>query len=194
MSSQELGERMICSAARVSSHKVRTGALTGDDYAKLIQVVGELEKADIFIDDSAGLNMFELRAKARRLAAKKSLGLVIVDTAARWATDGPGTAAGGRHLARWAVARGRDPRLAVSQLNCPLVRQDSGRSADRGSARRHLVTTGEREKVPIRDLAGNAMKLWTVDQAVSCDWHDGRSAGAPARWLQVTKKIRRSLS
>jgi len=79
MSAQELGERMMCSSARVSSHKVRTGALSGDDYAKLVQAAGELEKADIFIDDTAGLNMFELRAKARRLQAKHPLSLVIVD-------------------------------------------------------------------------------------------------------------------
>jgi replicative DNA helicase len=79
MSARELGERMMCSSARVSSHKVRTGSLSGDDYAKLIQAAGELEKADIFIDDTAGLNMFELRAKARRLQTKQPLALVIVD-------------------------------------------------------------------------------------------------------------------
>ena len=79
MSAQELGERMMCSSARVSSHKLRTGSLSGDDYAKLVQAAGELEKADIFIDDTAGLNMFELRAKARRLQAKHALSLVIVD-------------------------------------------------------------------------------------------------------------------
>jgi len=78
MSAQELGERMMCSSARVSSHKVRTGSLSGDDYAKLVQAAGELEKADIFVDDT-GLNMFELRAKARRLQAKHALSLVIVD-------------------------------------------------------------------------------------------------------------------
>jgi len=80
MSAQELGERMMCSSARVSSHKLRTpGALSGDDFGKLIQAAGELEKADLYIDDTAGLTMFELRAKARRLASKKKLGLVIVD-------------------------------------------------------------------------------------------------------------------
>jgi len=79
MSAQELGERMMCSSARVSSHKVRTGSLAADDFAKLVQAAGELEKADIFVDDTPGLNMFELRAKARRLQAKHALSLVIVD-------------------------------------------------------------------------------------------------------------------
>ena len=79
MSARELGERLMCSLARVSSHKVRTGALSGDDFAKLVQAAGELEKADIYIDDTAGLNMFELRGKARRLSAKQPLSLIVVD-------------------------------------------------------------------------------------------------------------------
>ena len=88
MSAQELGERLMCSSARVSSHKVRTGSLSGDDYAKLVQAAGELDKADIFIDDTAGLNMFELRAKARRLQAKHALSLVIVDYLQLMSGDG----------------------------------------------------------------------------------------------------------
>lgn len=79
MSARELGERMMCSLARVSSQRVRTGGLSGDDFAKLVQAAGELEKADILIDDSAGLNMFELRGKARRLQTKHPLSLIIVD-------------------------------------------------------------------------------------------------------------------
>ena len=79
MSARELGERLLCSSARVSSHRVRTGSLSGDDCTKLVQAAGELEKADMYIDDTAGLNMFELRTKARRLQAKQSLALIIVD-------------------------------------------------------------------------------------------------------------------
>ena len=80
MSAEELGERLMCSAARVSSHKLRTGSLSaGRPWPSSCRRPARLEKADIFIDDSAGLNMFELRAKARRLQAKTPLGLVIVD-------------------------------------------------------------------------------------------------------------------
>ena len=175
MSSQELGERMICSAARVSSHKVRTGALSGDDYAKLIQVVGELEKADIFIDDSAGLNMFELRAKARRLAAKKTLGLVIVDYLQLMMGDGRAenrqqeVANISRSLKQ--LARELEiPVIAVSQLNrSPEVRQDKRpqlsdlRECLAGDT---LVTVSETgERVPIRDLAGvSDVSVWSLDK------------------------------
>ena len=80
MSKQEISERMLCSAARVASHRLRSGqTLPNDDYYKLVTVAGELEKAPIWVDDTAGINVFELRAKARRLQAKHALSLVIVD-------------------------------------------------------------------------------------------------------------------
>ncbi len=82
MSKQEISERMLCSAARVASHRLRSGqTLPNEDYYKLVTVAGELEKAPIWVDDTAGLNVFELRAKARRLASRvqPALGLVIID-------------------------------------------------------------------------------------------------------------------
>jgi replicative DNA helicase len=130
MSAPELGERMMCSSARVSSHKVRTGSLSGDDYAKLVQAAGELEKADIFIDDTAGLNMFELRAKARRLQAKQPLSLVIVDYLQLMSGDGraenrqqevSNISRSMKQLARELEV----PVIAVSQLNrSPEARAD----------------------------------------------------------------------
>ncbi len=130
MSAQELGERMMCSSGRVSSHKLRTGALSGDDYAKLVQAAGELEKADIFIDDTAGLNMFELRAKARRLQSKHPLSLIIVDYLQLMAGD---SRAENRqqevsNISRSLKQLGREldvPVMAVSQLNrAPEARAD----------------------------------------------------------------------
>jgi replicative DNA helicase len=129
MSAQELGERMMCSAARVSSHKVRTATLSGDDYAKLIQAAGELEKAELYIDDTAGITMFELRAKARRLASKMPLALVIVDYLQLMVGDSraesrqqevAGLSRSLKQLARELSV----PVIAVSQLNrAPELRQ-----------------------------------------------------------------------
>lgn len=130
MSARELGERMMCSSARVSSHRVRTGTLSGDDYAKLVQAAGELEKADIFIDDTAGLNMFELRAKARRLQTRQPLSLVIVDYLQLMSGD---TRAENRqqevsNISRAMKQLARElevPVIAVSQLNrSPEARAD----------------------------------------------------------------------
>ncbi len=130
MSAEELGERLMCSSARVSSHKLRTGSLSPDDHAKLVQAAGLLEKADIFIDDTAGLNMFELRTKARRLQAKQPLSLVIVDYLQLMAGDGradnrqqevSNISRSMKQLARELAV----PVIAVSQLNrSPEARAD----------------------------------------------------------------------
>ena len=131
MSSGELGDRLLSSAARVSSHKLRNPKLLGDDdYAKLVRAVTELEKAPIFIDDSAGLTMFELRSKARRLNDKHGLGLIIVDYLQLMVGDARAenrqqeVAAMSRSLKQ--LARELDvPVMAVSQLNrAPEARAD----------------------------------------------------------------------
>ena len=130
MSAEELGERLLCSIARVSSHKVRTGSLSPDDHAKLVQAAGVLEKADIYIDDTAGLNMFELRTKARRLQSKHELSLLIVDYLQLMAGDGR---ADNRQQEVSNISRAmkqlarelRVPVIAVSQLNrAPEARAD----------------------------------------------------------------------
>ena len=79
MANYQLAMRMLCSEARVNSHLLRTGRLAEEDWPKLSIVVGKLASAPIFIDDTPGLGLLELRAKARRLKADKGLGLLIID-------------------------------------------------------------------------------------------------------------------
>jgi len=79
MSNYQLAMRMLCSEARISSHKVRTGHLGENDWQKLSLCVGSLAEAPIYIDDSATLNILEIRAKARRFKAEKDIGLIIID-------------------------------------------------------------------------------------------------------------------
>jgi len=72
--------RLLCSRARVDSHKMRTGSLWKDDMTKLVHAMGDLAQASIFIDDTPGLALGEMRAKARRLMqAQGKLDLIIVD-------------------------------------------------------------------------------------------------------------------
>lgn len=82
MSKEQLVFRMLCSEARVDAHKIRTGYIGrpgNDNWTALIHAAGRLNDAPIFIDDSASISIFEMRAKARRLKAEHGLGLVIVD-------------------------------------------------------------------------------------------------------------------
>jgi replicative DNA helicase len=117
----------------VASHRLRSGqTMPNDDYYKLVTVAGELEKAPIWVDDTAGLNVFELRAKARRLASRvePKLGLVIIDYLQLMMGDGR---ADNRqqevaNISRSLKQLARElnvPVLAVSQLNrSPEARAD----------------------------------------------------------------------
>jgi replicative DNA helicase len=80
MSRESLLLRLLCSQARVDAHKLRTGFLSRDDYNKLVEGLGRLADAPIFIDDTPGINVSEMRAKCRRLQhQQQGLDLVIVD-------------------------------------------------------------------------------------------------------------------
>lgn len=79
MSKEQLVQRMLCSHARVDAGKVRTGYLSHQDWPKLTSAAGKLSEAPIFIDDTPGQNVLELRAKARRLKMQHDIQLIVVD-------------------------------------------------------------------------------------------------------------------
>lgn len=79
MGKEQLVQRMLCSLSRVDASRLRTGHLGESDWPKLTYGAGLLSEAPIYIDDTAGISVLELRAKARRLKAEKNLGLVVID-------------------------------------------------------------------------------------------------------------------
>jgi replicative DNA helicase len=79
MSSLELGDRLLCSRARVNSHRLRNGQLNADDSGRLIQTAAEVSRAPLFIDDSPSRNMTEIAAAARRLKRQETLDLIVID-------------------------------------------------------------------------------------------------------------------
>jgi replicative DNA helicase len=79
MSTTQLATRLISAEARINAHSVRTGKFRAEEGAKISRTVHKLSKAPIYIDDSPGLTILELRSKARRLKTEKNLGLIIVD-------------------------------------------------------------------------------------------------------------------
>ncbi|HEY2025610.1 MAG TPA: replicative DNA helicase [Gemmatimonadaceae bacterium] len=79
MSKESLVQRMLTSEARVDAQRLRKGMLPDSDFPRLARAAGILTHAPIWIDDSAGITMLEMRSKARRLKADQGLDLVIVD-------------------------------------------------------------------------------------------------------------------
>ncbi len=79
MSKESLVQRMLTSEAHVDAQDLRRGRLRDDDFPRLARAAGILQHAPIFIDDTPGMTLLEMRSKARRLSAENGLGLVIVD-------------------------------------------------------------------------------------------------------------------
>lgn len=79
MSKEQLVQRMLCGEAMVDQQRVRTGELLDTDWPKLTRAVGPLSDAPIFIDDTVGISLAELRSKSRRLKMEHNLGMIIID-------------------------------------------------------------------------------------------------------------------
>lgn len=80
MSAESLVNRMLCAEGSISANHLRTGQLDEQEWANLIVAVGALSKTSIYIDDTPGIKMSEIRAKSRRLAKEKGdLGLIVID-------------------------------------------------------------------------------------------------------------------
>lgn len=79
MSKEQMANRILCSEALVDSNKVRTGKVEDDDWVKLAQASGILSEAQIFIDDTPGISILEIRAKCRKMKLEKDIGLVVID-------------------------------------------------------------------------------------------------------------------
>jgi replicative DNA helicase len=131
MSKQQLAQRMLCSRGQIDAHKLRKGMLQAHEYAHLANVVGELAKAQIWVDDSPGLTILDLRAKARRLKLQHDVKCIMIDY--MQLMDNPGVESRQQQISE--ISRGiksvarelNIPVLALSQLN----RQSEGRDGHR---------------------------------------------------------------
>lgn len=79
MSKDQLVNRILCMEAMVDSNKVRTGKLEEDDWNKLAGVVGPISDSGIYIDDTPGISIMEIRTKCRKLKMEKDIGLIVID-------------------------------------------------------------------------------------------------------------------
>ena len=117
MSKEQLVMRMLSSEARIDAHRFRTGHLMREEWARLAGGIESLSRAKIFIDDTAGLSVLEMRAKARRLAAEqKKLDLIVVDYLQLMS-------AGGRNESRQQEVSkiSRELKALAKELNVPVV-------------------------------------------------------------------------
>jgi len=79
MSAEQLVSRLLCSEARVDAHRLRTGYLNREEWARLADALRRLCETKVYIDDTPGIGVMEMRAKSRRLKAEHGLDLLIID-------------------------------------------------------------------------------------------------------------------
>jgi len=117
MSKEQLVDRMLSDASGVDSWNIRTGNLSDDDFGKISEAMGEMAEAPIYIDDTPGLSVLEMRTKARRAAHEQPLGLIIVDYLQLM--QGSGRDNGNRVQEVSEISRGL--KLIARELNVPVI-------------------------------------------------------------------------
>ena len=117
MSKQQLTQRLLCSRSGVDSHKLRRNMLTPDDFSKLALTVGELSEAPMFIDDTAGLTLMALRAKARRMKQRHGIACVVIDYLQLMSA--PSAGRDGRQNEVSSISRGI--KALARELNVPVI-------------------------------------------------------------------------
>lgn len=117
MSKEQLVDRMLADASGVDAWNIRTGNLSDEDFAKLSEAMGEMSEAPIYIDDTPGVSVLEMRTKARRAAHEQPLGLIIVDYLQLM--QGSGRSDGNRVQEVSEISRGL--KLIARELNVPVI-------------------------------------------------------------------------
>ncbi len=121
MSAQQVAQNMLCSKAKIDAHLLRTGKLDDNQFSNLSLAMGDLSESEIYIDDTPGLGLLELRAKARRLKLQHNIQMIIID----YLQLMEGRKAENRQQEISSISRGLKalarelevPVIAVSQLN-----------------------------------------------------------------------------
>ena len=115
MSKQQLAQRLMCSRAQIDAQKVRKGLLGAQEYQLLAQTVNELAKAPIWVDDSPGLTILDLRAKARRLKLQHDIKVIMIDY--MQLMDNPGPESRQQQISE--ISRGI--KAVARELNVPVI-------------------------------------------------------------------------
>ncbi len=121
MASQQLVTRMLCAEARVDSHKVRSGYLSKEDWNRLAKTMSKLARATIFVDDTPGISIVEMRSKARRLKAEHGLDLLIVDYLQLMSGTSTGTRVRYENRQQEISAISRALKAMAKELQVPLI-------------------------------------------------------------------------
>ncbi len=118
MSKEQLTDRMLSDVSQVDAWNIRNGKLTDEDFSKLSDGLGEMAEAPIYIDDTPGVTVLEMRTKARRIAHQQPVGLIIIDYL-QLISSGSRRSDGNRVQEVSEISRGL--KLLARELNVPVI-------------------------------------------------------------------------
>lgn len=172
MPSVQLITRLISSETGITSEKLRTGKLQNNEWEILATKVKDLENAPLYIDDSPGLSIFDLRAKARRLASQYGIKLIIIDYLQLMVSGTNGKAGGNREQEISAISR--NLKALAKELNIPVIAlsQLSRAVETRGSTKRPLLSD-LRESGAIEQDADIVSFIYRPEYYKLVEWEDG---------------------
>ena len=117
MSKEQMINRILCSEAMVDSNKVRTGTIDDDEWTKLACASGQLSEAPIYVDDTPGISIMEIRAKCRKLKLEKNIGMVVIDYLQL--IQGSGKRGGSREQEIAEISRSL--KILAKEINVPVI-------------------------------------------------------------------------
>lgn len=119
MSGEQLVHRMICSQSEVESSKVQRGSLNGSEYQRIVEVVNQMQKRKLIIDDEPGLKVSDLRARARRMKEAHGIELLIIDYLQL--LSGSGNYRNAEHRQNEISEISRNLKNLARELNIPVI-------------------------------------------------------------------------
>ena len=183
MSASQLAGRIFSQDAEVNGQKMRNGKFTDDEWERLVNAMNHVGEAPIYIDDTPGINVFELRAKCRRLKLEKDIGMVIIDYLQLMSGSGESNKGGNREQEVSAISRSLKglakelevPVIALSQLSRAVETRGGDKRPQLSDLRESGCLTGDTlvtlardgRRVPIRELVQRYPKggfqVWATD-------------------------------
>jgi replicative DNA helicase len=159
MSKEQMVNRILCSEAMVDSNKVRTGKIEEGDWVKLATALGPLSEAPIYVDDTPGISIVEIRAKCRKLKLEKNIGLVVID----YLQLIQGTGKKGANREQEISEISRSLKILAKELNIPVIALSQLSRAAEQRADHKPMLSDLRESGAIEQDADIVMFLYRED-------------------------------
>lgn len=160
MSKEQVVNRILASEAMVDSNKLRTGQLDDNDWMKLASASGILSETPIYIDDTPGISIMEIRTKCRKLKMERDIGLVVIDYLQLVTASGKKNASREQEISEIS----RSLKILAKELNVPVIALSQlSRSAEKRQDDKRPMLSDLRESGAIEQDADIVMFIYRED-------------------------------